>query len=373
MEENLEHINLIDKYLNDELNTEEQIEFERLSRKSPAFRRDLEVYQQIYKGIEAFEDDGLKNRLDKYHEAFKREKRRKQNVRKLFIAGLSTAATIVLGWFLIFKSADPGKLPIAKPEDETPKVEKLDSVKRDRLQKPTQTKEVLVEKQTDTATQDDFEIGNEPVLSLGGVIPLSQQNIKSVTYPEELSYTFDGKQLELFGDPLIPALRIQPGKTTSGAYVLRIKDDFYPIEINKKKSPLRSANLNLSVGSSNDEQIEISIRDIRPLATSSDDLKVLVRKKEGIPITYQFEKNEQKIRIFLSGNVDLNDTFVWQLNFKGKLSYYLESGEIIYELSSDATELTPPILLNFLKNDKVRLFRKRESIQKQLVTFDKLR
>ncbi|XLS29598.1 hypothetical protein ACJD0Z_01975 [Flavobacteriaceae bacterium M23B6Z8] len=371
MDENLEHIDLIDKYLNDDLNSEEQKAFERLSRKSPAFRRDLEVYQQMYRGMEAFEeDDELRKRLATYHESFIKEKHRKRQVRTLLVTGLSMAAAVVFGWFFVFRSADPNTTPLAKPEENIPKIEKKDSTERQKLHETRTTNEVLVDKQTDTATIKMYDEENTPALALGGFIKLPSKHVKSVSYPTSLLYTFDGRKLHLFGDPLLPALRVQVGKTASGGYILLLKNKFYLLEISKNRVPLQITNRTFSGAGSYDEQIEILVSDIRPLASIANNIEVLINKIEGLPITYRFEKKAEKIRIFLNGNPDLNRISVWRLDFKGKLSYYLEMNGSIYELSSDATEFRSPASLNILKNDSARLFRKRAPVIKQLIIFE---
>ncbi|WP_340200840.1 hypothetical protein [Ascidiimonas sp. W6] len=373
MEEDLEHIDLIDKYLNDVLSEDEQLTFEKLTKKSPSFRRDLEAYQQIYKGLEATKEDGLKARLPKYYEAFKQDKKQKDRrgkVRQLVLVGISIAAIVVLGWFLIFNQEDQNSFPIVQPDDLPPKIENKDSIKREELKKIKKNKDPLVEKPKDTITKSTFPKAEETVLSLGGMIPLAKDNVKSVIYPSMLSYIFNGKQLQLYGDPLIPALRIKVGRTTKGAYVLQLKNDYYSIEINEQKTPLRPSNLNFIPGTTPQEEIEIVIKDIREESNRLSNLKVFVKKEKEAGVFYRFEKQEDKTVLAINGDLNMKSTLVWQLDYKGKSTYYLQLEDKLYQLFEDSTEFIPLIPLDLLKSDKTKLFRNRTPIKKQLIIWE---
>ncbi|MDH3710729.1 MAG: hypothetical protein OER04_12610, partial [Cyclobacteriaceae bacterium] len=73
MDEELRHIDLIDKYLNQNLNVEEQKLFEQLQENDPEFARELEIYRKLYRGIEQQGHQKLKTRLDQYYENYKKQ------------------------------------------------------------------------------------------------------------------------------------------------------------------------------------------------------------------------------------------------------------------------------------------------------------
>ena len=377
MEEDLQHIDLIDKYLNDILSDDEQATFDKLMRKSPSFRRDLEVYQQMYMGLEVSgNSDDLKERLPDYYEEFQEDKRKEEKkgkIRQLIIWGTGIAAAIALGWFLIYQSTWEDQYPITQPNNDPPPVLKnKDSLKVEELKKVPKPKEQIVNKKVDTTANKLIPEAEKTVFALGGMVPLEKEKIQLITYPTNLMYTFNGSQLQIFGDPLIPALRIKVGKSNNGNYMVRIKDDFYPIKNSTTPKPLQKTTQQLSQGSLLEEEIEIVFKDIRQQQGKKlSSLQVFVKKENEAGILYKFEKPENNpLRLAINGNVAMENMKVWELNYKGKTNYYLQLGEKLYQLNQETSEFLQITPLNLLESDINKLFRNRSPFKKQLVLWE---
>jgi hypothetical protein len=371
MEEDLQNIDLIDKYLNDTLTEKEQAIFEKLARKNPSFRRDLEVYQQMYKGLEATNKNDLKKRLSHYYTSYKEDKKskeRKGKIRRLVLVGASIAATLVLGWFLIYQNSERKNYPLAQPNNYPPdNIENKDSIKNSKLNKTKKTQEQLVEKPLDTISKKLLPDTDDAILAVGGMVPLAKENIKLITYPSKLSYTFNGSQLQIYGDPLIPSLRIKVGRTNDGNYALQIKNSFYLLKNTNTKSVLRTTNQEFSATSIIEDEIEIIIKDIRQEANELSNLKVFIKKEKEPGIFYKFQQQDNKLQLVINGNIDLKSTRIWQLDYQDKTTYYLQLKEKLFKLNHNTAEFQQITPLNLLKSDINKLFGNRAPIKKKLL------
>ena len=192
MREELRHIDLIDKHLTGHLNDDEKSEVERLLAEDKEFAKELEVFKQIYTGIESKEDQKLRAKLDLLYAEYRAsgEQKPKGLYRRLIIYSGAVAACIVLGTlFYVFRST--GNDPIG---NDTPNVVDVDSVRTQPVdslilkKNNTQVteKEELPEDELDGSPQDETQLA----FSNGKSLP--SESIRLVRQPSSLTYTFNG-------------------------------------------------------------------------------------------------------------------------------------------------------------------------------------
>ncbi|MCB0486260.1 MAG: hypothetical protein KDC47_08695, partial [Flavobacteriaceae bacterium] len=105
MEEELKHIDLIDKHLSGTLKGSEAIAFQELLKNDPAFKQEITLYKHIYERIEIEGRANLKKRINTYYEAYLNEKQfKKKGLYRKLIFISSMAAVIVFGIFVFNKS-----------------------------------------------------------------------------------------------------------------------------------------------------------------------------------------------------------------------------------------------------------------------------
>src|ERR1700744_2309183 len=127
MENDFNDIDLIDKYLSGDLNQQEQGEFDARDRHDPHFRDEVEIYRQIYKGLQqTADDDALKETLDHYYDKYGSNRILSiHNARTWVITGLAASLLIAAGVLLWPKSTDI--TPIAKNHNRLPQHSKKDT------------------------------------------------------------------------------------------------------------------------------------------------------------------------------------------------------------------------------------------------------
>ncbi|WP_422103820.1 hypothetical protein [Winogradskyella sp.] len=370
MDETSKHIDLIDKYLNQTLSQEELEMFNTQLLSDPDFVKEVELYRIIYAGIKKEGEDALKERLGKYAEEYKNEDQhvpQKGKVIKL-IMRLSVAATIVLGGYFIFNYYNQGPNAVI----DGPKVVETDTVQE---KKPKDSifessKEVLVE-ENDTKKEimpqkpknNDTFFKDNSQLSIGGVEKLSKERIRKITYPQQLQYTFNGKTLSIFGDPLIAALQLQVLKKPDGAYVLKYKNKYYEIEQKASRSDFIESNKTYSAGIKSDEQINIKIESIVESSIPYSNIEVAL-KVDNSNISYAFNKDINELT--LTGNIDQSKATLFLLDKEGSIYYFLMLGNALYELNANQNSPTSIMQSDILKSKNTRLFRERDAFIKDV-------
>ena len=101
MEENLEHIDLIDKHITGMLSEEEQLRFNELMETDPEFSKEVAVYERLYGDVEEHEDAALKERLGGYYEEYQAEEGGRSKGRQRFLYwATGIAACLAIGFFV---------------------------------------------------------------------------------------------------------------------------------------------------------------------------------------------------------------------------------------------------------------------------------
>ncbi|MEO1031029.1 MAG: hypothetical protein AAFX55_06475 [Bacteroidota bacterium] len=373
MDETSKHIDLIDKYLNQTLSPEELEMFNAQLLSDPDFVKEVELYRMIYAGIKKEGEDSLKERLGKYAEEYKNEDhavpKKKGRVITLMMR-LSVAAAIVLGGYFIFNYYNQGPNLIV----DDPKVVDIDTIQE---KKPIDSifessKEVLVE-ENDTKTKkeiipqkpedNDSFFKDNSQLSIGGVQKLSKERIRKITYPQQLQYTFNGKTLSIFGDPLIAALQLQVLKTPEGSYIVKYKNKYYEIEEKASRSDFIESSKTYSAGTKSDEQVNIKIESIVESSSPYANIEVTL-KVDNSDISYAFNNDANELTLI--GNIDQSKATLFLLDKGGSIYYFLMLGNALYELNANQNSPTSIIQSNILKSQNTRLFRERDAFVKDI-------
>ncbi|MEM0931777.1 MAG: hypothetical protein AAGJ12_04890 [Bacteroidota bacterium] len=142
MEEDLKNIDLIDKYLKENLSASEKYQFEQLVSQNKKFVKELEVYKKIYQGITAKEKADLKLRLNGYYKKYKLDQKNLPShnssgkYRKLYLYGGAVAATLLIGGVFFFLNNSDKIRKDSRPsiiDTDATTVKKSDSVVRSDL------------------------------------------------------------------------------------------------------------------------------------------------------------------------------------------------------------------------------------------------
>src|SRR5690606_36315928 len=99
MDEDRDYTEWIDKYLFDELTTEERKAFEDVRLRNEAFDKEVSIYEKVYLGIEQHAESQLRKRLDRYHDEYVHEnKKMPGGIQRTVIFIGSIAAALIIGF-----------------------------------------------------------------------------------------------------------------------------------------------------------------------------------------------------------------------------------------------------------------------------------
>lgn len=397
MQEDLKHIELIDKYLNGTLSQSEKNQVEKLLVNDSDFAKEVAVYKKIYEGIAQKEETDLKKRLGSYFEEYEIDQktvaghRSKGKYRRMFIYGGALAACLVIGGAILFLSKYDGTISNLKPNTvdvDTTTIKKSDSIfhlneeklaeeeKQDKSRIDQSSDDNLVNQEKDSI-QVPGNIDDER-LALGGYKTLPPKAVRRYTYSKSLSYTFQNGVFKLYGDPLVgrlDLLSLRILKNRDSDYFLSFKNDYYNIEetqykklLLKIEDPKNNSGFgtlfsNFPKLTPSEEEIKISVASIEN--TSMVLSKLTVRFKEGAPKdkTYFFNKNEEHLELIINADLNIEKSRVYKIIESGQNYYYLVQENEIYALDEKVKEPTPLTLVEITTNKLARLFIDRESVK----------
>ena len=405
MEEDLEHIDLIDKYLSGTLSAVEKDKVEELLRNDADFAKELQVYKQLYRGIKQNGKTALKQRLGNYYKEYQEDQKiaaaqkPKGKYRQLFRYTTAIAACFIIGGaiFLIYKDNQIKIDPNPKIVDiDSTSVKKQDSIinlneeklaKEEVQKKPTIEKPIIKEtpinegiandeKKVKTLEKDslslpDFNI-EDTQLGFGGYKTLPATSIRSYRYSKTLSYTFNEDTLKVYGDPLLGVLSLRLIKNKDAGYVVSFENSNYTVETTVQRKRLIEAKekqkINGLIGvkksyKSTKEEVNIAIVGVHETSTILSDLAVKFKSNEGIGKTYFFTKNEGQLELIINADLNKENARVYKIQEAGRDHYYLIQNNKRYALDEKATAPRPLVLVDITTNKLARLFREREPIK----------
>ena len=192
------HIEKFEKYVNGQMEDQENDAFEELLRTNDELRVEFYIFSDMLDDINIIANHELKNQLNKIHKNFNTNYQTKENkIRRLYY-GLGMLFFMLILFTVYFMAAHHLK---THPEDKK-EVPVTDSIKV-MLDNP-------IEKQ---ATPESIEVKITPI----EVNVLTQTLNLTSEYTPEKSYSFSSKGLELYG----------VNKTNTPARIIKDKDRFY--------------------------------------------------------------------------------------------------------------------------------------------------
>jgi len=257
MQEDLEHIALIDSYLTGTLSPSEKDRVEKLLLNDPSFAKEVTVYKKIYEGIQQKEEADLKKRLVMYHKTYEEDlktaadQRPKGKYRSLLTYGGAIAACLIIGAGILLFNTYEERMVDPRPDVvdvDTNLVKETDTIldlNEEKLaDKQKENKPRIKQAQEDhLVSQDSIESVPEkdslvlpnPInledtqLAFGGYKTLPSKSIRKYDYSKTLSYTFAQGVFKLYGDPLLSRLdllSLQIVKNKKAEYFLNFRKSF---------------------------------------------------------------------------------------------------------------------------------------------------
>ena len=373
MDEELKHIDLIDKYLSETLTAEETVTFNKLLEEDSDFEKEVAIYRQLYKGIEQVNDANLKEKLAAYYDEFHDENKqtKKGLYRRLFIYGGSIAASLIIGALIFFREKPLQQDPVITDESDPPpiKIEKIDTLKKKApIPVPkvkTQEEQLAGEEKTiDTIKSLEKSPYKNTQLSFGGVEQLPAEAIRSIVYPVTLQYTFDGRTLLLYGDTSIASLQLQLIKNKENLYILNYKGTYYSLRKTTEKEPLTELSSSFNTTKIAEEEITIIIKGVEEISKITNALTVSITGNKTIASSYLFEENEKGKHLIIDGDFNTNTTKLYLVQEGTSISYFLKAGKQLFKVNPRATRSTPLEAVNVLTNKQTQLFRDDRTLSK---------
>jgi hypothetical protein len=370
MEEELKHIDLIDKHLSGTLKGSEAIAFQELLKNDPAFKQEITLYKHIYERIEIEGRANLKKRINTYYEAYLNEKQfKKKGLYRKLIFISSMAAVIVFGIFVFNKSEfmHPEKIP-----DQT-KPTVVDSDTKDSIidgtvgKRSVEEEAIAYEEIKDSVSSIEKIEYNTTELAIGGAQKLPTELIRTVDFPIQLQYTFDGKEIILFGNPSIASLQIQLLKDHLANYFLKYQNQYFDIDKTIQMKPLKPRDKKYSSSIPTDEEIIVKLKSIDEISSLSKYLEVYLIGDAGADRTYFFEEKEGLKHLIIHGKVAVHETKIYCIKETEKSTYFLRIGKTLYSLDPNVLKPTPLTETYILSNKMTQLFRdERQLLPKQV-------
>ncbi|MEA1787271.1 hypothetical protein U1E44_14310 [Arenibacter sp. GZD96] len=405
MQEDLKHIELIDKYLRNALNPSEKVEVEKLLDNDSDFAKEVMIYEKIYEGITKKGETDLKNRLRNYYKEYNTNRETDTahkptgKYRRLFIYGGSIAACLIVGGaILFFNNNDPSASntkPIVVDVDttSTKKPDSIFDVKEEILVEETPKNDLKIDQVHDNdglVNQENanepkkedsiqsLDIDNEVQLAFGGFKTLHSSAIRRYEYAKSLSYTFYDGVFKLYGDPLIgklEALSLRIVKNGESGYFLKYKNDYYELheteyrlELKRlvKKQDNQGVNTLFTTAPKlipSKENVILEIVGVQKSSTELSELLVRIDTQRTIEKTYFFKKGQEHLELILNADLDQEEAKVYRIEEGGKYHYFLVQENQIYALDESSKRPTPLITVDITTNKLARLFMKREPIK----------
>ena len=369
MDEDKDYNDWINMYLFDELTAEERRAFEDLRLRDKAFDKEVKIYEKLYLGIEQHAESQLRKRLDRYHDEYLQENKKKPGgIQRTMIFISSIAAALIIGFFLFIVIPYEPVIELGE-KFESEKPAPRDSVPESR--EPVEDKGGLADDKLPEDDRNEPDVERErpgrlpdhiPNLALGGMSTLPASNLAYIRYPAERHYTFDGDTLTLFGDPLIPALQLRVLQTDAGQFVLRIADRYFPLGANGIRSTLTASPEPYGEGDATGSDVVIRFAEIGQSAVPYGGLEVGLAKDNSPTPSYFFEAD----KLILLTNWDLDGIKVYKVDFEGEEHYILVYRDGLFELDRDQAERTVLQPVSPLQNRLTRLFHKRDPLSSEV-------
>ncbi|HTD40111.1 MAG TPA: hypothetical protein VK671_05785 [Mucilaginibacter sp.] len=368
MEEDLKDIDLIDRYLNNELDEQQQRVFKDRYLNDPEFKKEVEVYQKIYEGVEKATRDSLKQRLEGYYNEYVDEDLSIEEDTKVVsinkwrrttwvITGIAASLLLVAAgvWYYTLKNAGTNQqIASTRPAN------KIDSpnVKHDQY---AGTKGNPSKDHTTKTGENKLPLptGKGDQYGLEGGQKVSIIQVLQANYPQPLFYTFKDSLLSVYGDPQLGLIRLHIFKT-GNQYYLWYDGDVYKLDPANSRTTLKKTGNSEDFGTKSPERIKVQVEPLQESATAS--AKFSVRAIQVNDNSYFFMKEKGKQVLELRGNFMPKKCFVIRLKKDNKQDLYLVNKSSVYLLDEKNTNPARLKELSGLISQEARLFIKRDAV-----------
>lgn len=232
------HIELIDKYLNNELSKTERIEVDALLETDLEFKKEVETHKAILRGISILGEEELRKTLHLEHKKFKiKETRHLVKVKKLFLIGASGLFCLVLGIVVILNPSKNAHDRINKNRvkvfsykekfhNHNKNIPRIDSsiTEEHANHKPSFYKKLIKE--------NHYEVIKSQFLTVESHAPITHT-----------SYTWIDQEMHLYGKELSNNTFLFKRKDQ---FYLFDKNKFYPIERTEEQTQLNQTHLRVT-------------------------------------------------------------------------------------------------------------------------------
>ncbi len=350
----MENFELIDRFFEKDLSPQELEEFERRLNEEDTFQEDLRFYEAMNNGVHSLERHRLKKKLDQlYDEHASHGPHVKNGYPWVWISGIA-ASVLIAGYFFLFRVENPEK-EIAKEQE--PQQE--EQVAKD----DTSDSEPSKEHEDEVINSDETSELPDEVLAFGGIATLPPRHVMTFSYPRPLFYTFDGRTLQLRGDPLLPALALDMVKKDENQYQLNYLNTAYELRTSGTFIPLSEPTTRIS-GTPSSEIITVVFESALSAATRDDRLKVKINKQRGKPGFVYDESNE----ITIAGNFELHNTQVYAIEFQGEEFLLVKRDSDLFILEGKPTSLKDMEKASTVNNKLPALFEERNPLKLEVQT-----
>lgn len=363
MDNEKDYIELIDRYISGEMNQNELAEFEKLKSEDENLAKELLIYEKLFEGIEKKHDEVLRKRLDQYYQEFLVEQTTKKtsSSRWIFFAS-GIAAALVVAFFLMWE-------PTIKLGDDL----QVENIPTDTIPAPNapdaeQPEQIEPKVPSDQRNKDakekiGIELGTTPKMALGGTKNLPTEQVRTARHPQSLAYIFDGKNLDIFGDPLLTPIKLEIFRNANGEYFFRNGEETYQFRKSTSRTTFERVSGSYGIDSETDDTILVNLKPITTLSTPMPSFEVrLSESKTQLP-AYQFQRNE----LVIFGGLDVEKTSFFQIETESEVRLVLVSQGKVYELDGKAQEAIRPLPAPISPNSSLgMLIIGREPIEKKV-------
>jgi len=364
MEEDLKDIDLIDRYLSNELDEQQQQVFKNRYLNDPDFKKEVEAYQKIYEGVEKAGRDSLKQRLEGYYNEYIDEDLSIEEDHKiipiskwrsnmLVLSGIAASVLLVAFgiWYYTLKEAGPNQ-QIAQAPNNT----KIDSGG-----KPGKYAGTKDHPTTTTVKQNPTTLpitkGNQYGLTNGGKVNTVQ--VLSVLHPGLWAYTFKDGVLSVYNNPALGIIRLHVFKS-GDQYNLWYDGNVYRLDPSASIKTLVKTGQSEDFGTKTTEVLKVQVEPLQAAANPSDNLTVRLQKADQAQYFFRKEKDKQVLE--LRGNFVPADSKVIEVKTADTRNWYLVYKSAVYELNEKNIDPTNLRELSGLSSEAARLFMKRDPV-----------
>ncbi len=365
MEEDLNDIDIIDKYLSGELNEAEQQQFKNRCLTDNDFKNEVEIYRKIYEGLEQASEADLKDKLSALLDEYEQEDvltgNNHDNVRPInwrktiyMLSGIAASVCLfaVVYWYYQQSNIKGSQYAGSKrPAKDSPQIARVNGGHKIHVQLPT-----------DSGGKNQINPYINSTTAFTSEMRLSANAIRQANYPQPLSYTFNDETLTLYGDPLLGMMKLSVIKKDT-QYYLVYDDAVYQLNNTSIISPLIKQNIRINnTGHAIDLKVTVQIAPQQCTVYTTAPFGVLIAPDRA-GNKYYFTKQNDKNMLVLQGNFNAENCILVNLTKDGLTNWYVVAGSHVFIVGKFTDKPAPLTELSGVESAEARMFIKRPPVQ----------